>query len=117
MRISDWSSDVCSSDLLGDEGAVAAHASGGDHGLLLAEQVGEDAGEHHRHFGIAVGDPEMRLHRTRFAPERIGRDHAAEAETGFARSDGGAGAAARSEAHTSELQSIMRTSYAVSCLK
>src|SRR3546814_10516413 len=31
--------------------------------------------------------------------------------------DGGAGPLARSEEHTSELQSLMRTSYAVFCLK
>src|SRR3546814_3520772 len=33
MRISDWSSDVCSSDLEGGNGAVEAVASTGDKGL------------------------------------------------------------------------------------
>src|SRR3546814_2839637 len=78
MRISDWSSDVCSSDLLvgdflghvgfvvlgqhllGDEG-VAAHVAGGDHRLVLAEQVRQDPGVDHRHLRVAVGDGELHL--------------------------------------------------------
>src|SRR3546814_3612027 len=76
MRISDWSSDVCSSDL-----SKAARA----HWLRwkLAEKCGFN--------GLARSL--LSLFRTR--PK--GRD--------------------RSEEHTSELQSLMRISYAVFCLK
>src|SRR3546814_18427743 len=51
-----------------------------------------------------------------------GRGAGAGASAGFAAATGatailGAGAGARSEEHTSELQSLMRISYAVLCLK
>src|SRR3546814_7755994 len=42
-----------------------------------------------------------------------GRDHAAWRSSGYRRTEG---KAARSEEHTSELQSLMRISYAVFCL-
>src|SRR3546814_6721979 len=47
-----------------------------------------------------------------------GRSKAVHSMTGFARRDGGDAAVSwRSEEHTSELQSLMRISYAVFCLK
>src|SRR3546814_6123434 len=70
MRISDWSSDVCSSDLGG-----------------AAEDPGRSAPEPQQRGG---GEARRR------APE---------------------GPHQRSEEHTSELQSLMRISYAVFCLK
>src|SRR3546814_7504561 len=93
MRISDWSSDVCSSDLIGDAAAVGADLRiGGDREV---EQVG--AGE------TAVG-----------SEPRAAHGGARHGGRGFGRS-GGFGR--RSEEHTSELQSLMRISYAVFCLK
>src|SRR3546814_3604690 len=94
MRISDWSSDVCSSDLARRERAqrVGLFASAlGDHAGI------DDGGDHGHRAGDAarVGDG---LHHTR---------RAGDAESG---ND-------RSEEHTSELQSLMRISYAVFCLK
>src|SRR3546814_6081012 len=88
MRISDWSSDVCSSDLDGRRVCVA----GGD-------------GRHHR----GIGDPEalQALHL------QAGVDHGAR----IAAHPAGADRMERSEEHTSELQSLMRISYAVFCLK
>src|SRR3546814_3398541 len=125
MRISVWSSDVCSSDLEGDGGsgheadlgAVTSHPvgdrvvhgrpaeldgvvgekrSGGDRGhrsgaLVRAEQTESrqleaDVG------GVAVAQSHLHGDRVR------------------------AGLQQRSEEHTSELQSLMRTSYAVLCL-
>src|SRR3546814_980681 len=82
MRISDWSSDVCSSDLRApallvqtlDFVPTETHRTGGDR--LQSDQ----------------GACQRRLARPRLA------DH-------------------RSEEHTSELQSLMRISYAVFCLK
>src|SRR3546814_10603606 len=94
MRISDWSSDVCSSDLRRNallhglaEGIVDVHQHGG---------LGRDAAafEHRLHQGQAVAHQHRR-----------GREVA---ENVFV---------ARSEEHTSELQSLMRISYAVFCLK
>src|SRR3546814_11368755 len=54
MRISDWSSDVCSSDLAGPLGDQAQH--GEDvlgAGLVLAEQLGERLLREHFLFGTA----------------------------------------------------------------
>src|SRR3546814_3452281 len=103
MRISDWSSDVCSSDLpwrdapggevgFGARAArFAAHRPAQSVGKGEAQRVGQAAvtialqhhalaARHHRHFGERADDE-------------------------------------RSEEHTSELQSLMRISYAVFCLQ
>src|SRR3546814_3544709 len=87
-----------------------------------------------RHGPRAIGAL-RKLRRPRVAKERPPAVHrsatsniAVNASTGSARSSASAGAkstppsrantaAARSEEHTSELQSLMRISYAVSCLK
>src|SRR3546814_9149095 len=107
MRISDWSSDVCSSDLMTC--------------VVCSEQHGQDAIR-----------SDVRRARRRRNTEKFLFDLAADT--------GAAGAAAwrfrqmqsdffmsstwrfdrainRSEEHTSELQSLMRISYAVFCLK
>src|SRR3546814_8525939 len=102
MRISDWSSDVCSSDL----GAVPRAGRRG-----RARQVRRRA---HRaaHRAAAVGvlpeDAGCRWHRRTEDPaQRAVRGARVRM----------AGTRARSEEHTSELQSLMRISYAVFCLK
>src|SRR3546814_1097060 len=108
MRISDWSSDVCSADLqAGDEVAEdrlqpepQAHAHGAGEQCELAQR---DAGEIQRQQ-----DAEQQQDVVDHARQRIQRClvHAlAPAE------------AVRTEEHTSELQSLMRISYAVICLK
>src|SRR3546814_4980093 len=123
MRISDWSSDVCSSDLAG----IIGHLESGVHRLVeildrlegaLAEQLGDDVGgaeQFVRHGDdidierrlIAVVDVERRHLDAAIARQRVaGRRIAGIRERG-----------ARSEEHTSELQSLMRISYAVFCLK
>src|SRR3546814_8853081 len=56
-----------------------------------------------RHYGHCAGGPPL-------GPAR-------QAPCGTARRRDGAAAAARSEEHTSEFQSLMRISYAVFCLK
>src|SRR3546814_1858466 len=99
MRISDWSSDVCSSDLL--------FGAGNRHQILLDQEraqfgklaprlgdgaVGRLVGVHLLH---AVGDGRPR---------------------GIGRAGGLERVLIRSEEHTSELQSLMRISYAVFCL-
>src|SRR3546814_2281444 len=83
MRISDWSSDVCSSDLVARGAALGRH-----------------------HLQKAVDRRRVRhapaLRRRSSAPPPPVRRRAARG---------------RSEEHTSELQSLMRSSYAVFCLK
>src|SRR3546814_7072613 len=147
MRISDWSSDVCSSDLLAgvpdqrefpafdvvqiiaadllgaghrhDQALVAVIAADDD-GIALAKVLGQeflDGGE------ALVG---------KFAPNTIGRIGIADDPVSILVGDGGADVVTgnreqllpdlhrcqiRSEEHTSELQSLMRNSYAVFCLK
>src|SRR3546814_5914871 len=95
MRISDWSSDVCSSDL----GAVCAD------GHLRAEP-----------FDLAGGAMDrwpVRLALGVLADSSSGRHCCLADRVGSAeRPDPD-----RSEEHTSELQSLMRISYAVFCLK
>src|SRR3546814_6325766 len=103
MRISDWSSDVCSSDL----GREAR-----EHGI--GEQPGFEGTERSVHANerresvvaprLAAAVVVVGEHRPPAAAVPVHRgqrpDHAA-----------------RSEEHTSELQSLMRISYAVFCLK
>src|SRR3546814_6728785 len=102
MRISDWSSDVCSSDLLDlavEMAAVAhdrhrlhrSHMFGGDD-VGVAGRGAKDVGAGHR---LVHGDDLEPLHRRLQRADRVDR----------------------SEEHTSELQSLMRISYAVFCLK
>src|SRR3546814_3874720 len=103
MRISDWSSDVCSSDLdrlvlagrkkqalrYGENPhqAAAAYGSGAPRaGVITAEQLQGKALSYNN------------LNDTNAAFELVAEF-------------------ARSEEHTSELQSLMRISYAVFCLK
>src|SRR3546814_5241893 len=108
MRISDWSSDVCSSDLVefaGDGVAVAAAELG-----RVGSVVGEDAQA--AHGGGSGGE----IQPTKAWRRRHGRDGNAVVRN--ARKTSGRGYASdRSEEHTSELQSLMRISYAVFCLK
>src|SRR3546814_1405706 len=102
MRISDWSSDVCSSDL----DAVPGEAQGRLHreARVLARLLERDP-----RAGARVL---RRLHRVLVGP--VGQRHARAEGQGVhlhrLRHR-------RSEEHTSELQSLMRISYAVFCLK
>src|SRR3546814_2314410 len=141
MRISDWSSDVCSSDLLGGE-AVAAQQDAlarrqgaadllrrGSGAVRAAEHPGDDAalGVQARLFGIDHAgveqflDPRMVVRQPPqvFAPEVGARvAHPGDGVVASAELRGHHGRAhPRSEEHTSELQSLMRISYAVFCLK
>src|SRR3546814_2487521 len=111
MRISDWSSDVCSSDLPLDLGRVVEIGAGG------VEMGERDAEPVHalrapgRQARILVADPAriaQDLRKPQVAPEIIVLILLED------RRDIGA---RRSEEHTSELQSLMRHSYAVLCLK
>src|SRR3546814_10682519 len=116
MRISDWSSDVCSSDLAGFRRVRTPDwlrpAIGG---LLL----GLLAMEFPYVLGSGHGGIEQVLHQnlplvvlfTLMAAKCLAS--AISIGSGFT----GGLFSARSEEHTSELQSLMRISYAVFCLK
>src|SRR3546814_1396272 len=117
MRISDWSSDVCSSDLVQQQHrAPVGLGGGGDvhvrHRQLLLLRVEFEAFDR-----MWVGEAfELRAVEGRIACEggeggqrdREGKQDVKRAAHGGIR---------RSEEHTSELQSLMRISYAVFCLK
>src|SRR3546814_2371188 len=110
MRISDWSSDVCSSDL----GLCDGHAvAGDDHDRAgVLQQEG-------RVVGVAGLDQSVRRCRTRCAMRLLAAE-AAEQDVGeraVHRVAHDVGQDDRSEEHTSVLQSLMRISYAVFCLK
>src|SRR3546814_2083700 len=119
MRISDWSSDVCSSDLIFRAALVVLveHDQLGevDHVDLLELAGGAVVAGHHVHREVdQVDDLRVGL------ADAGGLDDdeviAQRLEEGDAvlEHDVGGG---RSEEHTSELQSLMRISYAVFCLK
>src|SRR3546814_8317943 len=104
MRISDWSSDVCSSDLIKKADIVAQfQRAQGDTGspevqvALLTARINELTG----HFKEHMKDHHSRRGLLRMVSRRRKLlDYLK-----------------RSEEHTSELQSLMRISYAVFCLK
>src|SRR3546814_9397860 len=104
MRISDWSSDVCSSDL-GGAVALARDAVAGDAPQQSADNRAADGvamAAAADHVGIVA----------RVISAAIGA-----VVIGIIRRRRIVDAGARSEEHTSELQSLMRISYAVFCLK
>src|SRR3546814_5390064 len=92
MRISDWSSDVCSSDL------SRVRPLCGPFTLPC------------RHSRLWTASPGQRFSDI---PDRHGPVHASDRHVGGGKPNG----RSRSEEHTSELQSLMRISYAVFCLK
>src|SRR3546814_4804514 len=107
MRISDWSSDVCSSDL--NAGGFARNQRMLDQYMpgvksewtsVIEEDLGEmiEAGQR---IGAAVAQMDRRIGMQITLPPDAKRVKPN----------------LRSEEHTSELQSLMRISYAVFCLK
>src|SRR3546814_7862904 len=96
MRISDWSSDVCSSDLNQPREPPKRKTRGCRHPRTLACSI-RRRNDFRRRSGA-------------FHPQAASSPFAA-SRTRAPRSGG------RSEEHTSELQSLMRISYAVFCLK
>src|SRR3546814_6282264 len=115
MRISDWSSDVCSSDLqpCGTGGVRRVDGNTRSCGCLRGLRVECNLpGGPRRTRRPAVDGLERQCDaaRTRGQPES---GAAGELECSRVR----ARAQARSEEHTPELQSLMRISYAVFCLK
>src|SRR3546814_4245967 len=113
MRISDWSSDVCSSDLSGD-GTLAALRG------LKAEvpelRVLRHAAQSGQSTAIRSG---VKAARGAWIAtlDGDGQNDPADIAKLLARRAQSPTDVKRSEEHTSELQSLMRISYAVFCLK
>src|SRR3546814_5201883 len=112
MRISDWSSDVCSSDL-GTRRSAPRHSPPGPR--PRACQVRSRDGRR-----LRCRQNALRAHRTAPAAasheDRTGSPPSA--QPGARReAQSPPDSPQRSEEHTSELQSLMRISYAVFCLK
>src|SRR3546814_3288245 len=113
MRISDWSSDVCSSDLLSlceDGRRDATEQRGG-------EERGDRpacAGHHERNHWLSSFD---QLKASTKMPSGFLRRPSAVPGCWITTVRIADQCVVRSEEHTSELQSLMRISYAVFCLK
>src|SRR3546814_3489333 len=114
MRISDWSSDVCSSDLLDEQMQASGSSQRLSDRLNLILFIVNFAGS----LTIAaLAILALRLVR-RNSRDLLSAHAALEQSAGrLALANRALEQANRSEEHTSELQSLMRTSYAVFCLK
>src|SRR3546814_2749743 len=136
MRISDWSSDVCSSDLsLSFYAIVRRPHFGCCHALISASSTqprsraasGRPAIERGRRGGQSTEDGSVASRRAHAPHSPRACDRALSGRPSRRRGDAQPRWAAldrptfrraiRSEEHTSELQSLMRISYAVFCLK
>src|SRR3546814_6110854 len=145
MRISDWSSDVCSSELVTDEAGFAETADfNGDYhpdyvvhmaslycpslgasqycgsagceiAILVSEgdRLREAGGANYQ--GFAITRPVGGRQSIAFAAHGTFCGHKSGADTCFGIMRWTA--MGRSEEHTSELQSLMRTQYAIVCIK
>src|SRR3546814_1283947 len=120
MRISDWSSDVCSSDLARRHAHLRARRDAGGRadrprlsdqfdaagGLWLLQPLYRRGARYRAAVRRVPIDPAP-IYSGAVADRRRSRHAAAQRRAQFR----------RSEEHTSELQSLMRISYAVFCLK
>src|SRR3546814_10833942 len=112
MRISDWSSDVCSSDL-GDPARHDDRLPAGSRSIVHAG-VGHIAAKKPGHLRLKFKQHLQRALRNLRLIRGIGGKELATLNQMI---DAGGHMVPRSEEHTSELQSLMRISYAVFCLK
>src|SRR3546814_8480700 len=137
MRISDWSSDVCSSDLIC--GRQLAHLDGHDVRNRETRRLGPENQtsrgkpsvfgplEYHKSgFGDGTGagflrafgvEPPESGSRFRKRPPHLFAADLRARHGQILKTRQRRHLQSRSEEHTSELQSLMRTSYAVFCLK
>src|SRR3546814_4842205 len=117
MRISDWSSDVCSSDL-GTQ-LVALELPRYRGGLLQIEQL-DTAIEQRCSEMAATGVERQQARRctgSAQGPRAAGDGKITELDRAAVRRRRQPATLRRSEEHTSELQSLMRIPYAALCVK
>src|SRR3546814_6398440 len=112
MRISDWSSDVCSSDLHQVDREEEVEAPG----IGIVSLVHRDGiGRRHQRIGQAIAELDDHQQECQRADgRRFQMMDGKELDQQMTDRDD---RRRRSEEHTSELQSLMRISYAVFCLK
>src|SRR3546814_2943515 len=134
MRISDWSSDVCSSDLAKSVGiatVVWSYPRGGN--LSKEGELALDVGAYAAHIAALIGahiikvklptahieqkDAQKSYEGTDWSKQSDRVKHVVQSCFNGRRLVVFSGGAARSEEHTSELQSLMRNSNSVICLK
>src|SRR3546814_6622530 len=121
MRISDWSSYVCSSDLLDywmDSVLKIVHPSAygrikGDLLKIVNDQRGSSVSQYFTMESMRVDPQSLMSETTGTLHTMVGRQEVGAVKRTFRFDWNYTG---RSEEHTSELQSLMRTSYAVLCL-
>src|SRR3546814_6287915 len=107
MRISDWSSDVCSSDLPLAEITAHDRLYGGFERAYAAQRT----------TAQQIATDQSGDQRQRQGPQQaLAQDHV-DLVDNAGRTRQHQQLSVRSEEHTSELQSLMRISYAVFCLK
>src|SRR3546814_3759168 len=122
MRISDWSSDVCSSDLpmlahkATHEGKLATEVAAGEKREWVARVIPSVAYTDPEIAWVGVTETEakekgLKVGVGKFPWAASGR------AIGLGRTEGFTKLVFRSEEHTSELQSLMRISSDVFCLK
>src|SRR3546814_8841851 len=123
MRISDWSSDVCSSDLYA-ACRPRLRAPGDRHRRAFRSKPRPTPSSSERAGASAPKSSPLRQNLQGQFPalsggcaRAAGRPVACHLATHRRDDDSAACDAERSEEHTSELQSLMRISYAVFCLK
>src|SRR3546814_7096773 len=122
MRISDWSSDVCSADLVFEVGQIVHRPRAAAERAMIHARDHEEAEEwigrrlsaHGRARGLVIidrnpGRDEMVV--PAMIEDQLAAGVAKTAQIGIGRRQ------QRSEENTSELQSLMSSSYAVLCLK
>src|SRR3546814_9416620 len=130
MRISDWSSDVCSSDLSLTNAEDPALRSALGNQIIVDPELADQSNAHRvrpadrpvdgalpaiagKEYNAAIGGKLLRT------PKAVEATPCKSCEEGKAVTLGALARQQekRSEEHTSELQSLMRISYAVFCLK
>src|SRR3546814_2377362 len=107
VRISDWSSDVCSSDLIGSlsetiDAVNMAHRAG--YTSVMSHRSGETEDTTIADLAVALNCGQIKTGSASRSDRIAKYNQLLRIEE-------------RSEEHTSELQSLMRISYAVFCLK
>src|SRR3546814_5274234 len=113
MRISDWSSDVCSSDLIDFETKLFAKPSAPE---LLKKELAKK-GYDVRPIAFGTNTDPFQPIEAKWKVARACMEVLAECSHPFTITTKSDRVTSRSEEHTTKLQSLMRNSYDVFCLK